>query len=116
MVERESDGMLNRAVRRAGCAGADYLVGIGEQRAYRKSRGIGCSLPLRGQVIRRDVGPKRVRGIGPGTVLVDSLPHFVKSGVVSTACLQVDQNVPVSRYELLVPSTGAYAGIGPEVK
>ena len=60
MVECESDGMLNGTTRRAGCAGADYLVGIGEQRPYGKSCGIGCSLPLRCQVIRSYVGPKRV--------------------------------------------------------
>src|SRR5208282_4293575 len=81
----------------AGCAGADYLVGIGEQRPYRKSCGIGSSLPLRCQGIRRYVRPKRVRGIGPGTAFVYSLPHLVKGRVVSTACFQVDENVSISR-------------------
>ncbi len=97
MVECESDGMLNRAARGAGCAGADYLVGIGEQRPYGKSCSIGSSLSLRCQGIRRYVGPKRVRRIGPGTAFVDSLPHLIKSRVISTACLQVDQNVSISR-------------------
>jgi len=96
VVECEPDGMLNRTGRRAGCAGANDLVGVGEERGYWKSRGIGCSVPLGRQVIRSCVGPKSVRGIGPGTVLVNPLPHLVKSRVVSAACLQVDQNVPVS--------------------
>ena len=97
MVEREADGMLNRAGRRGGRAGADDFVGVGEQRPYWKPCGIGGSVPLRGQVIRSYIGPECVRGIGPGTAFVDALPHFIKRRVVSSARLQIDENVSISR-------------------
>ena len=77
MVECESYGMLNRTARCAGCVRADYLVGISEQRRYRKSCGIGSPRALRCQSIRSHVGPKRVGGIRPRATFIDSLPHFV---------------------------------------
>jgi len=96
MIQGESDRMLNRAVRRTGRARPDYLICVSKQGTYRKSGGIGCSHALLCQVIRTYVGPKCVRGVGPGTALVYSLPHFVESRGLSTAGLQVDQNVHIS--------------------
>src|SRR5580700_7032402 len=96
MVERESDRMLNRSVGRTGCACSYNLIRVGQQWAYRKPGSIGCSIALWRQIIRSWVGPQCIRRICPRTVLIYSLPHFVEGRIISTAALEVNQNVHVS--------------------
>lgn len=77
VIQREANGMLNSAVRRAWRAGADDFVSVDQQRGHGKTRSVGSAVALRRERIGRDVRPQSVRGIGPRAAFVDALPHFI---------------------------------------
>ena len=51
---------------------------------------------MRRQIVPSDIGPERVRRVGPRTIFVNSLPHFIKRRIVSVARLKIDEDMPVA--------------------